>query len=145
MKTAYFGISKSNRVNFDNEIDQLKECLSKHEVDLLVFVDRYNFKAGEQKELMTTTFKEIDRSEFLIVEVSKKAIGVGIEVGYAFAKRKPIIYIKRKDAKHSTTVEGCSDFIIEYENEFHLSEEIDKLFINNLDVFKTTQDMNYDL
>ena len=145
MKTAYFGISKSNRIYFDREIEQLKKCLAKHEVDLLVFVDRYNFKAGEEKELMTTTFKEIDRSEFLIVELTKKAIGVGVEVGYAFAKRKPIIYIKRKEAKHSTTVDGCSDFIIEYENEFHLSEEIDKLFINNSDVFKTIQDINYDL
>lgn len=145
MKTAYFGISKSNRIYFDKEIEQLKKCLAKHGIDLFVFVDKYNFNTGREKELMTTTFKEIDASEFLIVEVSKKAIGVGIEVGYAFAKRKPIIYIKRKKAKHSTTVDGCSDFVIEYENEFHLSEEIDKLFINNLDVFKTIKDMNYDL
>ena len=127
MKTAYFGISKSNRVHFDKEIDQLKKCLIKHDIDLLVFVDKYGFKIGEEKEMMSIAFKEIDKSDFLIVELSKKAIGVGIEVGYAFAKRKPIIYIKRKNAKHSTTVDGCSDFIIEYENEMHLSEEIEKI------------------
>jgi len=127
MKTAYFGISRSNRVNFDKEIHHLKNCLARNSIDLLVFVDKYDFKLGQEKEMMATAFEEIDNSNFLIVELTKKAIGVGIEVGYAFAKRKPIIYIKRKDANHSTTVGGCSNFIIEYENEFHLSEEIERL------------------
>ena len=131
MKTAYFGISKSNRVHFDKEINQLKKCLIKHSIELLVFVDKYNFKLGQEKEMMSIAFEEIDNSNFLIVELTKKAIGVGVEVGYAFAKQKPIIYIKRKDANHSTTVEGCSDYSIEYENEFHLSEEIEKIIIED--------------
>jgi nucleoside 2-deoxyribosyltransferase len=127
MKIAYFGISKSNRVNFDKEINQLKKCLAKHSIELLVFVDKYEFTPDQEKEIMTIAFKEIDNSNFLIVEVSKKAIGIGIEVGYAFAKRKPIIYIKRKNTKHSTTIGGCSDYIIEYENEFYLSDEVEKI------------------
>lgn len=127
MKKAYFGISKSNRVHFDKEIQQLKKCFAKNAIELLVFVDEYDFKLGQEKEMMSIAFDEIDKSSFLIVEVSKKAIGVGIEVGYAYAKRKLIIYIKRKNVKHSTTVGGCSDYIIEYENEFHLSEEIEKI------------------
>lgn len=127
MKTAYFGISKSNRVNFDKEIHQLKKCLAKRAIELLVFVDKYEFKLGQEKEMMAIAFKEIDNSSFLIVELTKKAIGVGVEVGYAFAKQKPIIYIKRKNANHSTTVAGCSAFSIEYDNEFHLSEEIEKI------------------
>jgi len=130
MKTAYFGISKSNRGNFDKEIHHLKKCLAKNSIKLLVFVDKYDFKLGQEKEMMKIAFEEIDKSNFLIVELTKKAIGVGIEVGYAFAKGKPIIYIKRKSAKHSTTVDGCSDFIIEYENEVHLSEEIEKVISN---------------
>lgn len=127
MITAYFGISKSNRVHFDNEIQQLKNCLTKHDINLLVFVDKYNFNPDQEKEMMSIAFEEIDNSFFLIVELTKKAIGVGIEVGYAVAKQKPIIYIKRKNAKHSTTVARCSNFSIEYENEFHLSEEIEKI------------------
>ena len=134
MKTAYFGISKSNRKNFDKEIEVLQNCLAKYDISLLVFVDKYNFKHGEEKEMMKIAFEEIDKSDFLIAELSKKAIGVGVEVGYAFAKQKPIIYIKRKDANHSTTVEGCSDYSIEYENEFHLSEEIEKI-ISKLKIY----------
>ena len=127
MKTAYFGISKSSRVNFNKEIIQLKKCLAKNAIELLVFVDEYDFKLDQEKEMMKIAFEEIDKSSFLIVELSKKAIGVGIEVGYAFAKGKPIIYIKRKNVNHSTTIGGCSAFSIEYDNEFHLSEEIEKL------------------
>ena len=127
MKTAYFGISKSNRAIFDKEVNQLKKCLAKNSIELLVFVDKYDFKLGQEKEMMKIAFEEIENSSFLVVELTKKAIGVGIEVGYAFAKQKPIIYIKRKNAKYSTTVGGCTDFIIEYKNEFHLSEEIEKL------------------
>ena len=127
MKTGYFGISKSSRIHFDKEINQLKKCLAKHSIELLVFVDKYEFKLDQEKEMMTIAFEEIDSSSFIIAELTKKAIGVGVEVGYAFAKQIPIIYIKRKDANHSTTVEGCSDYSIEYENEFHLSEEIEKI------------------
>ena len=108
-------------------MNQLKKCLVKHSIELLVFVDKYNFKLGQEKEMMTIVFEEIDSSNFIIVELTKKGIGVGVEVGYAFAKQIPIIYIKRKDANHSTTVKGCSDYSIEYENEFHLSEEIEKI------------------
>ena len=127
MKTAYFGISKSNRVLFDKEILQLKKYLALYNIELLGFVDKYNFNRNQEKEMMKVAFEEIDNSSFLIVELTKKAIGVGIEVGYAFAKQKPIIYIKRKSASHSTTVGGCSDFIIEYEDEFQLCEEIEKI------------------
>jgi hypothetical protein len=79
MKTAYFGISKSNRPTFDKEILQLKKCLAQHSIELLVFVDTYNFKPDQEKEMMRVAFEEIDRSDFLIVELTKKAIGVGIE------------------------------------------------------------------
>jgi len=126
MKTAYFGISLSNRVNFDKEINQLKKCLLKHNIELLVFVDKYSFKSNQEKEMINIAFQEIDKSSFLIAELSKKAIGVGVEVGYAFAKQKPIVYIKRESAKHSTTVAGCSDYVIDYNDAFYLCKEMEK-------------------
>ena len=69
MRTAYFGISKSNRVHFDIEIHHLKKCLEKYSIQLLVFVDNYNFKPGDEKEMMNVAFEEIDKSDFLIVEL----------------------------------------------------------------------------
>ncbi len=74
--------------------------------------------------MMTTAFKAIDNSDFLIAELTHKSIGVGIEVGYAFSSNKPIIYVRQKGAEYSTTSAGCSRFIIEYENEKNLTEKV---------------------
>ena len=74
--------------------------------------------------MMATAFKEIDNSDFLIAELTHKSIGVGIEIGYAFATKKPIIYVRQKGAEYSTTTAGCSVFVIEYENETDLVEKI---------------------
>ncbi len=62
-RTAYFGISKSNRIYFDVEIEVVKKCLKKHEIDLVVFVDKYSFKQDQEKEMMKIAFEEIDKSD----------------------------------------------------------------------------------
>jgi 2'-deoxynucleoside 5'-phosphate N-hydrolase len=41
--------------------------------------------------MMAQAFLDIGQSDFLIAETSDKGIGIGIEVGYARAKQKPII------------------------------------------------------
>ncbi len=127
MKKAYLAISYSNRKLFDKEVKTLIELCEKNNIKLLVFVDKYDFKESEEKEMMETAFREIDESDFLIAELTTKSIGVGIEIGYAFAKEKPILYLRKKDSEYSTTASGSSSYMIEYENEFDLRDSIDKL------------------
>jgi len=122
MKKAYFAISYSNRNQFDKEIEGVKTLLKKNNIELLVFVDKYNFKPNEEAEMMKTAFEEIDSSDFLIADLTTKSIGVGIEMGYAYAKEKPVVYLRKKGAEYSTTAAGCSNFIIKYENELNLVE-----------------------
>ena len=126
MKKAYFAISYSNRKQFDKEVESLQNLFNKNNIELLVFVDKYDFKANQEKEMMKVAFEEIDSSDFLIAELSTKSIGVGIEIGYAFAKEKPIFYLRKKDSKYSTTASGCSNYLIEYENELNLVEIMEK-------------------
>ena len=126
MKKAYFAISYSNRKQFDKEVESLQNLFNKNNIELLVFVDKYDFKANQEKEMMKVAFEEIDGSDFLIAELSTKSIGVGIEIGYAFAKEKPIFYLRKKDSKYSTTASGCSNYLIEYENELNLVEIMEK-------------------
>ena len=126
MKKAYFAISYSNRKQFDKEVESLQNLFNKNNIELLVFVDKYDFKANQEKEMMKVAFEEIDSSDFLIAELSTKSIGVGIEIGYAFAKEKPIFYLRKKDSKYSTTASGCSNYLIEYENELDLVEMMEK-------------------
>ncbi len=127
MKKAYLAISYSNRKLFDKEVKTLIELCEKNNIKLLVFVDKYDFKENEEKEMMETAFREIDESDFLIAELTTKSIGVGIEIGYAFAKEKPILYLRKKDSEYSSTASGSSSYMIEYENGFDLRDSIDKL------------------
>ena len=127
MKKGYLAISHSNRKLFNNEVESLKMLFRKNDLELLVFVDKYNFKTNQEKEMMETAFHEIDNADFLIAELTTKSIGVGIEIGYAFAKKMPVIYIRKKNAEYSTTASGSSNYIVEYENEFDLIESMGKL------------------
>ena len=122
MKKAYLAISYSNRKFFNKEVKTLIELCKINDVELLSFVDKYNFQENEEKEMMKTAFLEIDKSDFLIAELTTKSIGVGIEIGYARAKGKPIIYLRKKNSEYSTTASGSSTYSIEYENENDLIE-----------------------
>ncbi len=127
MKKAYFAISYNNRKLFYKEIKSLKTLFNKNNIELLIFVDKYNFKANEESIMMETAFKEIDNSDFLIAELSTKSIGVGIEIGYAFAKKIPIIYLRKKHAEYSTTASGSSTYNVDYKNEIDLYKSMEKI------------------
>lgn len=132
MKKAYFAISYSNRKQFDKEVESLKNLFHEKNIELFVFVDNYNFNANQEKEMMKTAFEEIDSSDFLVADLTTKSIGVGIEIGYAFAKEKPIFYLRKKGSEYSTTASGCSNYIVEYENELDLVEIMKGLFKTNM-------------
>ncbi|MFD0761614.1 nucleoside 2-deoxyribosyltransferase [Lutibacter aestuarii] len=127
MRNAYLAISYSNRKLFDKEVQSLIEICKTNDIKLLSFVDKYNFKENEEIEMMKTAFVEIDNSDFLIAELTTKSIGVGIEIGYAKAKGKPIIYLRKKGSEYSTTASGSSTYNIEYENGTHLKELMKKI------------------
>ncbi len=134
MRKAYFAVSYANRKLFGKEIKSLLNLFKKNNIKLFVFVDNYTFRSDQEKEIMKTAFEEIDSSDFLIAELTTKSIGVGIEIGYAFAKNKPIFYLRKKDSEYSTTASGCSNSIIEYENELNLVEMMGKqlkIILNN--------------
>jgi len=129
MKKGYLAISYSNRTFFDNEIEGLKKLFKNNALELFVFVDHYNFKANQEREMMKTAFIKIDSADFLIAELTTKSIGVGIEIGYAYATEKPIIYLRKKGSEYSTTASGSSTYIIEYENVPDLIKSMEKLLI----------------
>lgn len=72
--------------------------------------------------LMQKSFHEIDQSDMIIVELSEKGVGLGIEAGYAFAKGIPIITIAKTGSDISETLRGISQDIFFYENMSDLSQ-----------------------
>ncbi len=128
MKKIYFAISYVNRKLFDKEIIALTDFFSKKNIELMVFVDVYNFTDNQEKKMMQAAFKEIDSCDVLIAELSTKSIGVGIEIGYAYATKTPVIYLKKNEAAYSTTAAGCSKTTINYTHVKDLLKHIHKAF-----------------
>ena len=113
---AYISVDHSKRKTLYKELETIKTFLLKLNIVAFIFADNYRFEVTEVRRMPNQAAADIDQCDILIAEVSHKAIGIGIEVGYAIAKMKPIIYLRHKNADHSTTVSGISDFQIIYEN-----------------------------
>ena len=121
---AYISISYSKRQELDNELSAIIELLKRYNIDSFVFVDMFKFSPDEEKEMMKQSMNCIDECDLLIAETSDKAIGIGVEVGYAKAKGKPVIYLRNNNAAHSTTVSGIGDFKIIYNHLYDLQGQL---------------------
>ena len=121
---AYISLSLVNRISLDKEIAAIIETLKEYKILSFVFLDQYKFEISHEKEMMKHAMNEIDHCDLLIAETSDKGIGIGVEVGYAKAKGKKVIYLRRKDAEHSTTVSGISDFQIIYDDLDDLQKQL---------------------
>jgi 2'-deoxynucleoside 5'-phosphate N-hydrolase len=121
---AYIAVSYSKRKFLQAELEIIKQTLDQYHIDPFVFVDIYNFEPAEEKHMMQQAFAAIDKSDLLIADTTDKTIGIGIEVGYAKAKGKPIIYLRNNTAEYSTTVSGASDFTIIYTSSNNLGYQL---------------------
>jgi nucleoside 2-deoxyribosyltransferase len=105
--------------------------LETSDIKSFIFCDHYIFDASKEQEMMQQAITDIDLCDLLIAEVSDKAIGIGVEAGYAKGKDKPVLYLRQKDCEHSTTVSGISDHRIVYESindlELQLNDCIKKI------------------
>jgi len=124
---AYIAISYHKMASLAGPLQAIKVILHQHSITPFVFAEVYQYHPDQEKEMMEQAFSCIDKSDFLIAETSDKAIGIGIEVGYAKAKGKPIIYLRQQAAEHSTTVSGTSNFPIIYNDEHDLKHQLKNL------------------
>lgn len=123
--TAYISVSFSKRKLLNKELAAIINTLNDYKIKPFIFVDNYKFDSTQERQMMQQAVTDIDNCYILIAEVSDKAIGIGIEVGYAKAKHKPVIYLRQKDAEHSTTVSGISDLQIIYSDINDLQKQLD--------------------
>ena len=127
---AYISISYSNRQDLRNAVTTITGVLTALQITAWVFADQYQFNADDEKLMMQQALLDIEQCDFLIAETSYKAIGVGVEAGYAKAKGKPVIYMRQVQAPHSTTVSGISDHTIIYRDLADLHEQLFALVSN---------------
>ena len=124
---AYIAISYQGRKQLSEELNSICSTLESRGISPFVFVDHYTFSAAEEKEMMKKAMEEINQSNLLIAAASEKAIGIGIEAGYAKGKGKSVIYIRHCNAEHSTTLSGISDHQIIYSDLHDLSQKLQRI------------------
>jgi nucleoside 2-deoxyribosyltransferase len=100
-KTAFISMSFQHREELAPAINKITDVLRSFDVDAKIFVNDYAFEAGEEAQMMEVACQEIAQCDLLIAEVSHKAIGVGVEVGYAVGLGKPVIYIRQHHLFHT--------------------------------------------
>ena len=86
------------------------------------------------QELMQRTFTEIDSSHLIVVDLTEKGVGLGIEAGYAYAKGIPIAVIAKKGSDISATLQGISQKLFLYDE-----------FEDLIDFFKDTTFMGNEM
>lgn len=128
---AYISISFNKIHSLRKVLNCISAAVEAHDITPFIFCDHYIFDAAKEQEMMQQAFADIDQCDLLIAEVSDKAIGIGVEAGYAKGKNKPVLYLRQKDCEHSTTLSGISDHRIIYESipdlELQLNDCIKKI------------------
>lgn len=77
-------------------------------------VERWGEVQLTPKQLMAKTFELIQSCQLVVIELSEKGVGLGIEAGYAFARDIPVVAVARKGADISNTLRGVSKEVSEY-------------------------------
>ena len=126
---AYIGIKYYEDYRNKTIIDKISSALERkgYRTSCIVRdIQNHQVKYNSQ-ELMKVTFKEIDECNLVIIDLTEKGVGLGIEAGYAFAKDIPIITVAKQGSDISETLEGISKEIFFYKDIEDIEMAIDKL------------------
>ncbi len=91
-------------------------------------VEEWGLREYSVEELMARTFELIDGSQAVLVELSEKGVGVGIEAGYARARDIPVLVAARAGSDISETLRGIAVAVCLYERPEEIGEFFDQQF-----------------
>ena len=110
-------VAHSREINFEKDLYQeirKSEVLQKYEIILPNKKNENNFQGR-------AFYKTID---VLIAEVSERATGLGIELGWCYDDHKPIYCIYREGSKISSSIKAVTNHFYEYKNNKEMIEII---------------------
>ena len=84
-------------------------------------LERWGQVELEPRDLMKQTFKLIDSCDLIVIELSEKGVGLGVEAGYAYACKIPVVTIAKQGSDISETLRGISSHIAHYDEANDLS------------------------
>lgn len=115
---AYLGFKFYSDMRNRDLVDRFDMVFKKLGMETSIIVrdfESFGEKKYDAKVLMQETFKEIDSSDVVVIELSEKGVGLGIEAGYAAAKGKPVWVIAKTDSDISNTLAGIAEKVLFYD------------------------------
>lgn len=119
MMRAYLAIKYHSNNQNRMLIEQISAALAKHGFETVCItrdVEQWGQVHFTPTELMQRSFAEIEASDIVVVELTEKGVGLGIEAGYAYARGISLITIARKGSDVSTTLQGISQQVFLYDD-----------------------------
>lgn len=129
---AYISVDTDTRKLLGKEIIALGMALSTANVEQFIFVDKHPREAGQEAEMLQKAMKEIDTCNFIIVEATNINVTSCVELGYAKAKRKPIVYLQKAEATSDEIIFALSNFHILYSSPKDLFDQLTEFLKNVL-------------
>lgn len=103
------------KINDEENTNSLCSLVSKAGfIDYCFVRDEKNY--SNAKELMIRAKEEVEKSDWLLIDMSEKSTGRTIEAGIAYAIGKKIAVIVKKGTFVKDTIAGIADALIEYSN-----------------------------
>jgi len=108
-------------------VEALTAALAEHGLKVQCVVrdiENWGMVSLSAAELMQQTFDLLERCSLVVVNLSDKGVGLGIEAGYAYAHNIPVIAAVPQEADLSTTLSGISRWTIRYAGLEDLTRQI---------------------
>lgn len=103
----------ANRARIELIADALRACAIES-VCIARDVEQWGRVQFDARELMARTFAALDACDLVVVDLTEKGVGVGIEAGYAHAQNIPVIVIAQTGADISETLRGIARAVFWY-------------------------------
>lgn len=105
-------------------IESIVDHLSKQGHSVICAVrdfEKWGAKTFNPQELLFKAFEAIESSDIVLIEATEKGVGVGIEAGFAFARKKPVVTIARHGSDISINLRSLSSRVSSYSDVCEIS------------------------
>ncbi|MBI4032442.1 hypothetical protein HY374_01920 [Candidatus Berkelbacteria bacterium] len=113
----------------DNEETVQSLCTAAERAGFLVSCTNRDFddfgrNDRDPEELMPFMQDAIEQADVLLLDLTDKGVGLGVEAGYGAALGKPIVALAHEDAEIPTTIEALARRVIRYQGFDDLTEQL---------------------
>jgi nucleoside 2-deoxyribosyltransferase len=119
MKSAYLGIKyyadNSNKALIE-QLSSALELAGYRSFCVARDLEQWGNVSLTPQKMMSLTFEQIEQADIVVLDMSEKGVGLGIEGGYAKALGKKLIITLDSKFELSTTMQGIADTVLTYDD-----------------------------